>query len=192
MVKMTYLRSRDWKHSLLEGHKHSCGVGVEAREPHTSKGQIWSGNKGNKLAFGNILPILVFSSDPFTLIPSLYLDPSEYLWGYKKCASVMGTEIKWGTSTPHPAASMDHNFLMTASKLSCAVDHRMKHFVNTTHGLAHQGQDILWPSHHFNHPSPSPSHFSASSAWHTSAGKKLLLPPSLFGMKLGIKQIKSP
>lgn len=39
------------------------------------------------------------------------------------------------------------------------------------------------------------SHLSASSAWHcawhTSTGKKLLLPPFLFGMEL-VRQIKLP
>ena len=155
MVKMTYLRIRDWKHSLLEDNKHSCGVRVEVEEPHTSKGQIWSGNNGNKFTFGNILPILVFFNDSFTLIPLLYPDPSEYLWGYKKWTSVMGTEIKWGASTRPPPAALDHNFLKTASKLSCVVDQMMKYSANITHGLTHQGQDILWPSHNFSHPSPS-------------------------------------
>ena len=45
--------------------------------------QIWSGNKGHKLAFGNIRPYwssstILFLSSPF------YSDPLEYLCGCRK------------------------------------------------------------------------------------------------------------
>lgn len=53
------------------------GGGV--RDSHMSKGKILSGNKDNKLAFGNILPILVFCLHYFPLIRSIYPGLTEYL-----------------------------------------------------------------------------------------------------------------
>lgn len=75
------------------------GGGGGTGEPHTSKGQIWSGNKGNKLAFGNIRQywsssVILFLSSPF------YSDPLEYLCGCRKWVSILETDKTRGAGSP--------------------------------------------------------------------------------------------
>lgn len=61
-------RAEKWRAFCLPSIKtlSTCGRG----KLHTSKGQIWSGNLGHKLVFGNTVTILIFCSS-YHLLPWL-------------------------------------------------------------------------------------------------------------------------
>jgi hypothetical protein len=139
------------------------------------------------LAFGSFwvfLPLLLF-----ILILQNILGLQEGSVGGGGRAFYLGYYDKMRGAGPHMASVYD-GFLQTAEGHSCAGEWRMRGepSLQVTPALTHQGQDCLRSYHSF-----CLTHFSAlcawHSAWHTSAGEKLL-SLSLVRMKLKVYQTK--